>query len=303
MDLTTEVLPTIAVTLGTAGLLSGGSRQLFGSPVVLSGKQYMLRVAIMFSVLLGTLFSFFGESSIFKVLLEQKYMILLSAAISISIDHFYGYTASEERVTSHQYTVPTEALNSVSDQQQCLHVHLNEPAKVKIIPSKGSSDNVNNVASSVLPHQDISQYAINGMGDGRIFIMPQIFTSWLQKNSHKAHVVYLSALGAIIGMIILAVCHKFHPLVVQERPVPIYQTSVGRFMIMGLIGSLAMSIMLAQLYLTEKERNIVTLSKSAHYPSWSSSHSLSHKGKIKMTKRSVFDDSQHRIQEYKYYLM
>ncbi len=302
MDLTTEILPTIAVTLGTAGLLSGGSRQLFGSPVILSGKQYMLRVAIMFSVLLGTLFSFFGESSIFKVLLEQKYMILLSAAISISIDHFYGYTANEERVTSHQYTVPTEVLNSVSDQQQCLHVHLNEPAKVKIIPSKGSLDKTKEVSSSALPSEDMTQTAMNGMGDGAMSFAPQMLTAWLQKNYQKTRVVYLSALGAIIGMMVLALVHTFHPLVAQVRPVPIYETTVGRFMIMGSMASLAMSIILAQLYLTEKERSIGSMNK-VYLPPGNPNQPLSQKGKIKMTKRSLFDDSQHRIQEYKYYLM
>ncbi len=186
-------------------------------------------------------------------------------------------------------TVPAEALNNVNDQQQCLHVHLNEPAKVKIMCT---------------PSQDLLQCSQNNfkvaLEDGRML------TKWLNAAFPKARSLYI-AVGVFIGWLFLAACNMLYPLLVQTRPVPVsrYDTSLSRFMILGSLSSLVLSGVLTQLYLKERKSNLAssppnrssTITNRPQSPS-------SNNGKIKMTKRSFLDDSQqHRIQEYKYYFM
>ncbi len=86
------VVPTVALTFIIAGLISSGSRQWFGKPVVLSVKQYLLRCSLVASIILGTLFSL-CQADFVKTLLDQKILILLTMASSIAVDHYYGLRA------------------------------------------------------------------------------------------------------------------------------------------------------------------------------------------------------------------
>ncbi len=139
MDFELNVLPTMAVTLAIASLISGGNRQWFGNPIVLSGKQYATRNLIMTVVLLGTLLSFFG-GDLAKMILEQKYLILAVAASSVSVDHCYGFSDRDNKLIA-QYTSSAQALSNLQSQQPVLHVHLDE-AQEKADPSMRSQSGV-----------------------------------------------------------------------------------------------------------------------------------------------------------------
>ena len=91
MSINITVIPTVVLTFLIGALISSGSRQWFGKPVVLSAKQYLLRCALAASILLSTLFSF-CQGDILNTVVNQKILVLLTMASSIAVDHFYSLT-------------------------------------------------------------------------------------------------------------------------------------------------------------------------------------------------------------------
>ncbi len=201
----------------------------------------------MSSILLGTILSLFGGDG-FKTLLDQKLLILLTTAGSIAIDHFYSDSGSEGNVTTH-YTVPAEVLNKSSD-QQCLHVHLNEPAKLKIIHTRLGTSLLQKLQSS-------TSYTVSSMANN--------FSQSTKSNLHKAFEKTVSSprksilsclIGAtsLAGLVSLLWNTQVHQKVEAPQPA-IYETTTGQIMILVSALSMCMAVVVGRLYWSEKSKN------------------------------------------------
>ncbi len=263
-----NVIPTMLATFAIASLVSCGSRQWVGGNGTTSTKQKGQKVAVMSLVILGILFSFFGGGELFKTLLEQKYMILLTMTSSLAIDYLYGNSnCNESSVTTH-YTVPTGVVHKDKDkdqQQQCLHVHLNEPAKLKIITNRAgissSSSLINQLgeaaASTVSSLRISPTHTAKDDIVGKILEKGNLFT-----NLRASWIDYLSLSSlALLGVLNLGLHEKLYPRLIVPKRVPIHQTLSGQIMIFASAVSIGMSAVLGQLYWSERQKNSSRITK------------------------------------------
>ena len=89
------MVPTIILTFIIGGLISSGSRRCFGKTLALTTKQYLLRCSLVVSVILGTAFSL-SQEDLLGTFLDQKFLVLVTLASSIAMDHFYGFKYPDE---------------------------------------------------------------------------------------------------------------------------------------------------------------------------------------------------------------